>query len=155
MIFFSIFFSCFHVFLFLFLLLVLLLICFLFFPSSFLITHHGLWGIGIPDCAHVVGVLNPVHQDGQRSPGPGNINLQELFWRSPSWHKNLTWHNSLQVPTMECFRPNNWQDRNETCPSADRLLKVILRSQMPPNVMPDTALPIRHNTKFHASDCRN
>ena len=52
-------FSCFP---FLFLLLVLLLICFLFFPpSSFLITQHGMWGIGIPDCAHFVGVLNPVH----------------------------------------------------------------------------------------------
>ena len=43
---------------------------------------------------------------------PENTNWCELSWRSPFWHQDLALSNSLQVPVLEHFRPNNQQVRN-------------------------------------------
>ena len=98
--------------------------------SSFFFFDYTAWYVGYwyPRLCPLCGSVESCPLGHQRSPGSGNVNWQELFWRSPSWHRNMTWYNSLQVPALECFRPNNRQDRNATCPSADRVLKVILSS---------------------------
>ena len=47
---------------------------------------------------------------------PGNTDWHELPQRLPFWHQELAPPNSLQVPMMEHFRPNNQQGENTAPP---------------------------------------
>ena len=118
---------------------------FLFFP--YFVELCGLQGLGSQAWdrawASGVGVLSPEHWNTREFPAPGNINQQELSWRSPSQLQDTAPPNCLQAPGLNTPLRTTSKTGTQTYPPADRLPKVILSPQTPQNTPPDEALPIR------------
>ena len=91
----------------------------------------------------LVGALSLGHWTAREFQAPGNINWQELSQRSQSRHQDLAPPNCLQNPVLDASCQTTSKTGTQPHPSSDRLPKVILSSQTPPNTQHDMALPIR------------
>ena len=97
----------------------------------------------------MVGAPSPGHWTARKFLVPGNINWHELTWRSPSQHQDPAPPNSLQAPELDTSEQTTSNTGIQSHPSADRLPKIVLSSQIPQNIPLDTALP-RSTTRAHA-----
>ena len=126
--------------------------CLFYFPFSFfflfsLVMLRTLQALGSLargwTWASGVGAPSPGCWTTREFLSPGNINWCELSWRYPSPHQDLAPPNCLQAPVPETSCQTTSKKGTQPHPSADRIPKVILRSQTPQNTPPDVALPIR------------
>ena len=121
-----------------------LLFSFLSFYSGHTVWLEGSWfpGRGLA-WASGVRALSPGCWTTRGFPGPGNINQHVHSQRYPCQHQDPAAHNCLQAPVLDTSHQTTSKTGTQPHPSADRLSKVILSSQIPQNTPPDMALPFR------------
>ena len=98
-------------------------------------TRSQAWGSGM-------GAPSPGLWATREFLAPGKINHQKLSQRPLS---ESSWDppNCQQLPALDALHETTNKTGTQTHPTAHRLPKVILSSQAPQNIPPDTALLIR------------
>ena len=104
-------------------------------------------GIGAPArcqaCASEVGEPSLGHWSTRDLPAPRNIKRQKLSWRSPSQCYDPAPLNDQRATVLDTLCQTTSNTGTQPHPLAERLPKIIIRSQTPQNTPRDMVLPTR------------
>ena len=117
------------------------------FFSPFSSEPCGWQGLGAPArcqaCTSEVGEPSSEHCSTRDLPAPCNIKQQKLSQRSPSQRQDPAPLNDQQATVLDTVCQTTSKTGTQHHPLAERLPKIIKRSQTPQNTLPDVDLPTR------------
>ena len=112
--------------------------------SSELCGWQGLCApAGCQACASEAGEPSSVNRSTRDLLAPCNIKQQKLSQRSPSQHKDPAPLNNQEAIVLDTLCQTTSKTGTQAHPLAERLPKIIIRSQTPQNTPPDMVLPTR------------
>ena len=107
----------------------------------------GWQGLGAPPgcqaCASDVGEPSSGHWSTRDLPAPSNIKQQKLSQKSPSQCYDPDPLNDQQATVLDTLCQTTGKTGTQPHPLAERLPKIIIRSQTPQNTPTDAVLPTR------------
>ena len=99
--------------------------------------------VGFQACVFEVGELGSGHWSTRDLPAPHNIKRRKLSQRSPSQRKDPIPLNDQQATVLDTLCQTTSKTGAQSHPLAERLPKIIIRSQTHKKTPPDMVLPTR------------